>query len=327
MIRAKSPIPLISVIVPVFNTEKYLKRCITSIQNQTYKNLEIICVDDGSTDRSNIILEELKKNDNRLCIVHTQNKGVSNARNVALSLSSGELISFIDSDDYIEPSMYEIMVQKMDCPEIDIVTCSYSMVNNDKKVKMVNESRVPEGPINSIDFLEYVYERDSYKGVGGYIWTRLFKRNLIIDECNNKLLVKFDTKLAFGEDIIFVAETSLRAKKILYIDDGLYNYVRHKESATYNRDGQLKTMGWIYAYESIIKIYERNNIPNIIINLVKRMYVYRCGKTLEIALESGCKEKCDILRKKIKENLLLYIESNINYLDRIQWIIALLQTD
>ena len=98
---------LISVIVPIYNVEKYLTKCIESIINQTYKNLEIILVDDGSPDKSPIICDEYAKKDNRIKVIHKKNGGLSDARNYGMSLATGEYISFIDSDDYIDEEMYE----------------------------------------------------------------------------------------------------------------------------------------------------------------------------------------------------------------------------
>ena len=100
--------PLISVIVPVYNTAKYLDKCITSIINQTYANLEIILVDDGSTDDSPAMCDMWTEKDSRIKVIHKQNGGASSARNAGLDIMSGELVGFIDSDDYIAPDMYEV---------------------------------------------------------------------------------------------------------------------------------------------------------------------------------------------------------------------------
>ena len=115
----------ISIAIPVYNTEKYLERCIYSILNQTYKNLEVICVDDGSTDLSGKILDRLSQEDSRLKILHKKNEGVSIARNLALLEAKGEYIGFIDSDDYVAPDYYEKLIDVLDNTTVDIVTCNY----------------------------------------------------------------------------------------------------------------------------------------------------------------------------------------------------------
>ena len=102
--------PLISVIIPVYNVEKYLNKCITSVVEQTYKNLEIIIVDDGSTDQSPEICDEWKKRDSRIQVVHSSNGGAGKARNTALDMATGDYVTFVDSDDYIAPQMYQVLL-------------------------------------------------------------------------------------------------------------------------------------------------------------------------------------------------------------------------
>ena len=109
----------ISIIIPVYNTEKYIERCIKSVLKQTYENIEIICVDDGSTDKSGIILDRLGNQDNRLIVIHKTNEGVTEARNAALEHASGEYIGFVDSDDYIDENMYEALVTALESSASD----------------------------------------------------------------------------------------------------------------------------------------------------------------------------------------------------------------
>ena len=104
--------PLISVIVPVYKVEQYLDRCLQSIVNQTYKNLEIILVDDGSPDNCPQICDEWAKRDKRIKVIHTQNRGVSTARNIGIDVANGQYIGFVDSDDWIEEDMYEFLLKK-----------------------------------------------------------------------------------------------------------------------------------------------------------------------------------------------------------------------
>ena len=119
---------LISVIVPVYNVEKYIRECLDSIVNQTYKNLQIILVDDGSTDNSGKICDEFAKKDSRITVVHQENQGAGAAKNTGLELIEGEYFSIIDSDDYIDLSMYEKMVSLMKQYDSDIVQCLFKQV-------------------------------------------------------------------------------------------------------------------------------------------------------------------------------------------------------
>ena len=118
-----SNIPKISIIVPVYRTEKYLRECIDSILNQTYRNLEVLLIDDGSPDKSGEICEAYASKDNRIRVFHTINKGLSSARNLGLMNAEGEFIGFVDSDDWIEPNMYEALFKAIQKTDSDICMC------------------------------------------------------------------------------------------------------------------------------------------------------------------------------------------------------------
>ena len=121
---------LISIIVPVYNVEQYLSRCVDSLVNQTYHNIEIILVDDGSPDRSGEICDEYAKKDKRVKVIHQSNGGLSDARNTALDIAKGDYLMFVDSDDWIEPTMYEEMLSFMEKEQLDLVECGINLVTN-----------------------------------------------------------------------------------------------------------------------------------------------------------------------------------------------------
>jgi len=319
MIGGTQEIPLLSVIVPVYNTEKYLSRCLNSILSQTYDNLEIICVDDGSTDRSGEILDYYAANDQRVIVVHSSNRGVSEARNRALELAEGAYIGFVDSDDYIDPDMYKMLLGGFE-DDVDIVACSYYFAFDDKLVWYKNQEEILCSAIDTKKFMEYIYRRDKYKGVAGYIVTRLFRRELIY-----KQNIKFDNLLSEGEDVYFMAKVLLKCKKIKYFDQPLYYYYQRDNSSVHNLERQVETLSWCSAYERVIELYEENEISQNILNLVIRMYVYRCGKLLETAIKMRNVEKKEILKNNIKKYLSIYRETNVEYADRIDWLENLLQ--
>ena len=124
--------PLISVIVPVFNVETYVSRCISSILNQTYKNLEILLIDDGSTDSSGKICDSFAEKDTRLNVIHCKNHGVAAARNRGIEISKGTYISFIDSDDFIELDFYEYLMNLVRTTNCDVAYCSYRRIPEEK---------------------------------------------------------------------------------------------------------------------------------------------------------------------------------------------------
>lgn len=314
----------ISIIVPVYNTKEYLRCCIESIQNQTYNNLEIICVDDGSTDGSGEILDELSREDNRLIVFHTENRGVANARNTGMLEANGEYIGFVDSDDYLDRDMFSRLVKEMDNPEVDIVTCRYYFdYNNGEIVPAVNQKSVPQDVVKALDFLPYMYERDTYKGVGAYLWTRLFRTRLIKAD-NQSLLLSFMTDITGYDDVVFNAKAMLRCNKIVYIDKPLYYYVQRENSIMHSNYKIKSTMKWVEAYRRTIGLFKENSVSTQTLDYVVRMYVYRCGKTLEDMLGEDAGEDVKILQEEIKKYLDVYMQTNKEYPERIEWANKLL---
>lgn len=314
----------ISVIVPVYNMEKYLVRCIESIQQQTYPNLEIICINDGSTDASGQILEEMAKKDSRLVIIHQENSGVSSARNAGLKRATGDYIGFVDSDDYIDRDMYRALIENIEVTGSDIAACGFSFDYDGKIVPATNQKPVPEGAIPTKEFLKYVYERDVYKGVSGYIYTRLYKKNLIKDE-NEHLNIQFNEKAVIGEDHMFLAEVSLHSNMISYVNIPLYYYYQRSDSIMHDKEKQIKSLSWILGYEYVIKLYKENNISDDIVGLVIRMYVYLCGKHMEYAIELKNWDKYEELVQKASAVLDVYERTNVNYPERVEWMKKLLE--
>lgn len=205
--------PAISIVIPVYNAEKYLKECLDSVINQTMKNIEIICIDDGSVDGSLNILKKYAKQDLRIRIYDQKNSGVSAARNVGIQAAQGECIIFIDSDDYVDLSMMEILWKNYQKHQADIIV--YGGVSSpctewvDKKLAtkdVVYEYR-------SIDAL--FYETGSIP----FLWNKLFKLKLL-----KQRSVTFDTSFALGEDQIFQFLLFPAARKIQYISNKFYHY-------------------------------------------------------------------------------------------------------
>ena len=219
----------ISVVVPVYNVEKYLRKCIDSIINQTYKNLEIILVDDGSPDKCGEICDEYAKKDDRIKVIHKKNAGVSSARNDGIDNATGEYIIFVDSDDWLEDNAIEIMVDKLNEYDYDCVFCNFYM--NTKKDKKVR------------DFLDENYKNDDiYNNIFKIInlpnfnspWSKLFKAKIIKE--NN---LYFPKDIPICEDGIFFISYIENIKSIVFVSEPVYNYsVTNASSAMvkYHRD-------------------------------------------------------------------------------------------
>ena len=246
---------------------------------------------------------------------------MTEARNLALNYVSGEYIGFVDSDDYLEETMYEELLKAIEESDVDIVTCSYYMVFGTHVEKVENHKPVPEGVQKIENFLVYIYERDIYKGVAGYLWTRLFKRDLIKDY-QGKSLISFKKEFLGADDVVFIADVNKKSRTIMYVDKPLYYYNQRAGSIVHNEEEQLNNLFWIMAYEYVIEQYV--NAEERVLDLIKRMYVFRCGKLLEFAMRVNAEERIIVLREKIKRYLDVYVRTNLNTMDRVKWIVDMI---
>lgn len=213
---------MISIIVPVYNAEKYIERCIESILNQTYRDIEVIAINDGSTDSSGSILEGLATSDSRLKVINKENSGVSDTRNAGLMAASGEYIGFVDADDYLDKSMYEKMIKVLSEYNADICCCGYRQEFNDYHYDLASEGvRELNGPS---EILSCYLRQDIRSGIGDGNWNKLFRKSVL-----NNIRYK---KCANGEDIDFQYKAFKNAGKLICIPDILYHYVANDESAT-----------------------------------------------------------------------------------------------
>lgn len=218
---------LISIIIPVFNVEKYLNRCVESIVKQTYKNLEIILVDDGSPDNSPKLCDEWARKDSRIKVIHKENGGVSSARNVGIQNALGDYIAFVDSDDWIDEAMCEKVVEHAIKTNADMVFFKFRRVYENGKVfenKEVALESVKRKDIK-VFFTSCTDKNGNYLDVMGSACRILFKKN-IAQSC------LFSEKLKHGEDLFFVLNCLEKANKVEVLDEVLYNYYYNDQSVT-----------------------------------------------------------------------------------------------
>ena len=194
----------VSVIVPVYNVQDYVLRCLESLKNQKYEEIEIIIVDDGSTDKSGKICDRFVKNEKRARVFHKKNGGLSDARNYGIGKSSGELIAFVDSDDYVREDYIGRMVETLDNDKSDIVICGYN--------KELPKSEV----ISGFDAVYNCLIRQD--NVDIVAWNKLYKKELFIE--NGILFPKGEKH----EDLLTIYKVVSKAKKVSYIDEALYCY-------------------------------------------------------------------------------------------------------
>ena len=210
---------IVSVIVPVFQSEPYLEQCISSITNQDWTDLQILLIDDGSQDRSPLICDLWEKKDSRIQVVHTKNLGASHARNIGLDLARGSYVSFVDSDDWIESSMISSLVNVMEEDAADIVVCGREVTtdNNIKTYSVKNKS---------------VYDNETAmrllvedKQVNNYLWDKLYRKDVIKD-----IRFPYGDRYQVFNDVVSTYRIFKNAKKVVQIPEVLYHYRRYEGS-------------------------------------------------------------------------------------------------
>lgn len=210
---------MISVIIPVYNTASYLKKCLDSIIEQSYSELEVILVDDGSTDESGSICDEYAGRDSRISVLHQKNQGVSMARNNALKMARGEWLSFVDSDDWLEPDMYSTMIDTADKTSADIIVCDLYDEREDGQVyRNIWKDILGKRELIFEDKDRFFYGF-SFTPV---LWNKLISKKLIGDD-------RFSQKCAYGEDTLFLANLAVRADRIAVDATPLYHYRSQRE--------------------------------------------------------------------------------------------------
>ena len=212
----------ISIIVPVYNVEKYLRKCIDSILNQTFKDFELILVDDGSTDDSGKICDEYSLKDSRIKVIHKENGGQSSARNMGLDVAQGEYIGFVDSDDWIEKDMYEILYRNCKMKDGDIGIIGINFVYNNRVRKGL------EYPLQSWKKEESMYKLIEHKYFGNYFCSKIFSRKLFKN-------IRFKEGIIY-EDIDLMYK--LIHKSNIIVAEGVmkYNYLQREGSTVRNKD-------------------------------------------------------------------------------------------
>lgn len=216
--------PKVTIIVPAYNTEKYINKCLTSLINQTYKNIEIIVVNDGSTDNTNEIVENFAYSDDRIKLFNIENSGVSNARNFAIKNSTGNYIAFVDSDDYISSNYIEIMLSCALENNLDLVCCNFQKISENKTQKKYKIKKVKTKIYNKTEYLKEIFT--------GNLLTFALTTSKIYKK---ELMNEFIGNIVHGEDILYNYYYLQKIDKAGYLNLKLYTYVTRKNSAVNSR--------------------------------------------------------------------------------------------
>lgn len=232
---------LISVIIPAYNIEQYIERCLDSVRNQTYKNLEIIIINDGSTDQTGEILDRYKLKDSRIYVIHQKNQGVSAARNKGLEVAKGDYIGFVDGDDVIDFTMYETLVKLLEETEADIAHCGYQMVFRNRIDYYYNtkKKKLQDNKEGLKDLLEG-------KIIEPALYNKLYRKEVIED-------TRLDTNIKIMEDFLMNYYLFKKSKKSIFYDIPLYFYMIRNTSATSMNQTIKKNRDSLYVMKKILE--------------------------------------------------------------------------
>ena len=286
---------LVSIIIPVYNVERYLERCVNSVVNQTYSNIEILLIDDGSTDNSGTLADELGTRDERIKVVHQKNGGLSVARNTGLSIAKGNYIYFVDSDDYIDPDMIKTMYELLIKDDADFVCCGVDVVNDQGHVLYYNDDLDQYLKLNQKEaFYYHVVRENTYISTSSC--DKLFRKEL--------LLKKPFVPGVLYEDLRNISFYISQSKRVSYLSKPFYKYYQNSTSLTHGKFNP-KWYSWIDANEERIETYKKY-APEYL-PLIYSIYV---DNVLSILYKSRKDKNNTALRKKIAKDLKDCVKNN-----------------
>lgn len=284
--------PAVSVTVPVYNTSKYLRKCLDSLQSQTLKNIEFIIVDDGSTDDSGVICDEYAKSNPKFKVIHQKNGGLASARQTGLNHARGEYVIVCDSDDWVEPDMYERLYNEAKKSRADIILCGYyAEYETNKSIPIQNILKESGGLIDNEDFLR--------RGAGAS-WIKLIKRNLF-----EKAHASYAAGINMGEDALILYKLLRVNPKCVQINGCYYHYRRLFGEDTYTNSGKMSNIHQSnFKYEWFKKVYSDNRYDDI-------------KRQLAIAIAFSCLRTKDLDRTFFSNFLKKEVPYKILFIDRI----------
>ena len=247
----------ISIILPVYNVEKWLSKCLDSILNQSYENYEVICVNDGSLDNSLKILRKYEKKDKRIIVIDKENEGVSTARNIAINKSTGKYITFVDPDDYLEKDALETMIKLIKKEKVDIVRTKYNKIF-EHHISHENEIKYNNKVILNNKNKKNIIESVLLQEFGCYLWLLLIKKDLIIK--NN---IYFEKELYVHQDLDFYIKLFKHAKNIYFSNKITYNYLFNNNGSKNLKYVERNIESNLNLFKKLNKLLGKNYIPFI----------------------------------------------------------------
>lgn len=290
--------PLLSVIIPVYKVEKYLRQCIDSVINQTYKNLEIILVDDGSPDNCGKICDEYAEKDKRVKVIHQLNKGVSAARNLGTELAKGEYIAYVDSDDWLDIHMYEELFKVLNKYNLDMIRCA-AFESDGKSKKVISPKKEYA---NKLFTNEEVLERYFDEFLCKVIWNTIYEAKIV------KGIMSPD---GYRSEDNYVSGMYLyRSKRMIIIDKPLYYYRKNPESIT--NSGNIRSIDICLCTYQLICDLQSDGFTNI--KILKSLYKKLAREIFHFIRDKN--EKYRIV--EMKKELLSFLSNNLNLRRKFQ---------
>ncbi|MDD4641507.1 MAG: glycosyltransferase [Bacteroidales bacterium] len=286
----ETKLDVISVIVPIYKVERYLVRCIESILHQTYPKLEIILVDDGSPDRCGIICDEYALKDERIKVVHKENGGAAEARNVGLDMASGVYIGFVDPDDYIHPVMYEHLLNNILLYKADIALCYYRAVNETDPVLYEDHALI--GTVAVFDNESALRKLlDDDHGNFVVVWNKLYRRELF-DNLRHPIG-------RTREDEFMAYHVLFRSQKVVFLKQHLYYYLQRTGSFMRNKNLQDE-LNFSEVQEERVVFLEENNLPLLSLMALKFYCIWLTSTLFQFRNKAESREFCEIINVKKK---------------------------
>lgn len=302
--------PLISVIVPVYNAEKYIRRCMESIISQTYKNLEIIVVNDGSTDGTGGIINQIAQTDSRIILLNKKNAGVSRARNSGIDIAKGKYVGFVDSDDYIAPAMYEMLMGRINEDHADMAICgAYNDAGCGEPVplKFLYENEV----VSIQQYLEYMAD-GLYSVYYGAMWNKLYAMELVKNR-------RFHPEISYAEDFLMNTDILKEVRMVSVCSECCYYYNIEKEDSL-SRKNNSPLLIWEINSDKINRFkdlcMEKDVYDKVAGKLDEALAYELIGPVYYyIHLDCGWKEKVLQIEKLLNQRTIKKALENINVSD------------
>lgn len=280
----------ISVIIPVYNIQDYLKKCVDSVLNQTYRNLQVVLVDDGSKDQSAEICDFYEKTDPRVMVIHKENGGVSSARNAGVEKADGDYITFVDSDDYLEPEMYERLLGAAEEYSLDVASCGYFHTEEPQKLPLTEGVQI----LNTEKAMEYCIADDFNSTMCGAVWNKLYRAEKL------KQYLFFPLEYIIGEDMLVTIRCLMHAENIGQLNWCGYHYIQRENSAvnSFKKNKSSSVPAHREMYEELKKDYPK---------LAERVMVRSVEQSYCLIREAICSEKLykddiAVLREDLNKN-------------------------